>query len=131
MDTFLKAIAGTLIATILYIILGKHGKDISVLLMIAVCTILAVMALQYITPVIDFVIELQNISKMDSKMLQIVLRAVGIGLITEFATLICTDAGNTSMSKGLQLLATGIILWLSLPLFTQIIDTIEELFIMR
>lgn len=128
MDTFVKASACTLIATILYLILAKQGKDISVIFSIAVCVILAVSALQYIKPVIEFIEKLQSISKLDNEMLQIVLRAVGIGLLTEFTTLICTDAGNASLGKSLQLLATSIVLWMSLPLFTQLIDTIEEIF---
>lgn len=125
MDTFIKATAGTLVTVIIYLVLSKQGKDLSILLTAAVCCMIAVAALEYIKPVTAFVDRLQNFSNFDTQMLQIILRAVGIGLLTEFTSLICADAGNATLGKTLQLLATGVILWLSLPLFTQLIDTIE------
>lgn len=127
MDIFIKSVAGTFVALILYLILAKHGKDISTLLTAAVCCMLAIAAISYIQPVIAFIERLQQITKLDSEMLQIILRTVGIGLLAEITSLICSDVGNAAMGKSLQLLAGGVVLWLSLPLFTKLIDLIEEI----
>ena len=62
-------------------------------------------------------------------MLQIVMRSVGIGLLSEITLHICTDSGNTALGKTLQILGNAIILWLSLPIFTKIIELIEEILI--
>lgn len=130
MDIFVKSVAGALIALIMYLILAKQGKDVSVLLTVAMCCMLAVAAIQYIEPVISFVNRLQQLSSMEPAMLQIILRAVGIGLLGEITALICADAGNASLGKSLQLLACGTVLWLSIPLFTQMIDLIEEILLL-
>ncbi len=127
MDIFLKSAACTLVALIMYLILGKQGKDISALLTVAVCCILATAAMRYIEPVVTFIGRLQQLSNLDPAMLQIILRAVGIGLLSEITSLICADAGNAALGKSLQLLAVGVVLWLSMPLFTEIIDLIEEI----
>lgn len=127
MDIFIKSVAGTFVALILYLILSKHGKDISTLLTAAVCCMLATVAISYIQPVIAFIERLQQITKLDSEMLQIILRTVGIGLLAEITSLICSDVGNAALGKSLQLLAGGVVLWLSLPLFTKLIDLIEEI----
>ena len=127
MDIFIKSVAGTFVALILYLILAKHGKDISTLLTAAVCCMLAIAAISYIQPVIAFIERLQQITKLDSEMLQIILRTVGIGLLAEITSLICSDVGNAALGRSLQLLAGGVVLWLSLPLFTKLIDLIEEI----
>lgn len=130
MEIFVKSIAGALVALIMYLILAKQGKDISVLLTVAVCCMLAVSAIQYIEPVITFVNRLQQLSSMEPSMLQIILRSVGIGLLGEIASLICADAGNAALGKSIQLLACGTVLWLSIPLFTEMIDLIEEVLLL-
>lgn len=127
MDIFLKLAAGTLISLILYLILAKLGKDISGLLTTAVCCILAVGTMQYFTPVITFIDRLQEMSGLDSEILQIILRTVGISILAEITSLICADAGNAALGKSLQILAGAVVLWLSIPLFNQLLDLVEEL----
>lgn len=126
MDIFLKATIGSLVALILYLILGKHGKDISTLLTLAVCCMLGISAMQCFKPVIDFLQQLKQISNLNSDMFQTILRTVGIGLLSEIASLICIDAGNAALGKTLQMLAGAVVLWLSLPILSQFTDLIEE-----
>lgn len=127
MDIFIKASAGILIALICYLVLQKQGKDISTLLAVTICTIVAIAALQYITPLIELIDRLEQLGGLNSQMIQILLRSVGIGLIAEISSLICADAGNAAMGKTLQFLGSVVILWLSIPLFNQMIDLIKEI----
>lgn len=60
-------------------------------------------------------------------MLGILLKAVGIGLVSEIAGLVCTDAGNGSLGKTLQMLGSAVILYLSLPIFTAMLELIREI----
>lgn len=122
----MKAAAGALITAILGIILQRQGKEYSLVLVIAVCTMGACLALNYIKPVIVFLEELQQLANINSEIFEILLKAVGIGLIGEIAGSICTDTGNGSLGKMLQLLSTVVILWLSLPIFNQVMDLIGE-----
>ena len=46
---------------------------------------------------------------------------------TEIANLVCKDAGNESMGKSVQLLGTAVILYLSMPLFTALIDLLQKI----
>lgn len=126
MDIFLKSAAGTLVALVLYLILGKQSKDMSVLLSVAVCCMLAAAAMECFSPVVSFMDRLKIISSIDTTMYQTVLRAVGIGLLAEIISLICTDAGNSALGKSLQFLAGGVVLFLSLPILNQLIDLIED-----
>lgn len=127
MDIYLKSAAGVLIAVIMYLILAKQGQSIAALLAVSVCCLLSVAVIQYIEPVISFMQRLQQISKLDPGMLRIILRVIGISLLTEITMLICSDAGNAAMGKTLQILACATILWISIPLLTEFIRLIEEI----
>lgn len=127
MDVFLKAAAGVLVAVILVLVLMKQGKDLSVLLIVAVCTMIVCTALSYIQPIKDLILRLQTIGQLDSDTLSILLKAVGIGLIAEVTGLICADAGNAAMGKTLQFLASAVILWLSIPLLNELLELLDTI----
>jgi hypothetical protein len=59
-------------------------------------------------------------------MMGILLKVVGIGLIGEISALICTDSGNASLGKILQILSAAVILRLALPLLEQFLDLLEK-----
>lgn len=127
MEMFLKAAAGVLITVILSLALMKREKDIGMLLTIAGCCMVVVAAVTYLQPVIDFFRELQRLGQLDSGLLGILLKAVGIGLLAEITGLICADAGNAALGKALQVLASAVVLWLSIPLLQSLMELVQEI----
>ena len=126
MGIFIKAVASVILACIFTLILAKQGKDYSVLLALGVSTMVVIVAGVYLQPVIDFVKRLATIGGLDSDMLQILLKSVGIGLLSEFSVLVCKDAGNQAMGKALQILSAGVILWIAIPLLEKFLDLLEK-----
>ena len=127
MDIFIKSATGVLIAIIAFILLQRHSKDFSVILTLTVCVMIAVACIQLLRPVTELFNQLITIGKIDREYFQIIMKAVGIGLLSEITTLICNDAGNTAMGKMLHLLATVTILLISLPLFSGLIELFNTL----
>ncbi len=127
MEIFLKAAASTLIAVILILVLSKQGKDMSVLLVIAACILVISGAVSFLQPIKDLIIKLQQVGQWESETLSIVLKAVGIGLISEITCLICTDAGNAALGKTLQFMASIVILWLSIPLINDLLALLDRI----
>lgn len=127
MDIFLKAGAAALITVVLCLILSKRDKDIALLLTVAGCCLLVILAVTYLEPVFAFFSQLQTLGDMDSDVLGILLKAVGIGLLSEICGLICTDVGNSALGKALQIVATAVILWISLPLLRSLMDLVGEI----
>ena len=123
MSLFWKAAAAVLLAVVLGLSLGKQ-KDIVTM---AVCCMVAMIAISYLEPVLDFLRELETLGDLQGDMLGILLKAVGIGLVSEIAGLVCTDAGNGSLGKTLQMLGSAVILYLSLPIFTAMLELIREI----
>ena len=127
MDTVVKAISAALVAVVLIVILSKNSKDIALVLTVSVCVMITMLAITNIAPVIEFVQRLEQINDINSEIVDILLKCVGISVIAEIAALICTDAGQAALGKALQLLGTAVVLYLSLPIFSSLLDLIEDI----
>lgn len=126
MAGFWQGISLSLVAVVLIIVMGRSGGELSLLLVIgSVCMILILM-IRYLSPVFDLMERLQEMSNLDNKVLQILIKTVGIGLVTEIACLICNDSGNATLGKTVHLLGSAVMLWLSIPLIEQMLDLIED-----
>ena len=127
MDIFIKAVAGVLVAAIVTLILAKQGKDFSVLLTITGCCMVAMAAIQYLQPAFTFIEKLAAVGQLNTQMIKILLKAVGISILAEFVSLLCADAGNSATGNMLQFMASAVILWLSIPLLNSLLDLTEEI----
>lgn len=127
MDIFIKATGGILIAVILSVVLEKYGKEFSVLLTIAVCCIVFSAAISYLKPILDFAERLTSAGNLDHEMLTILFKVVGIGMVSQIAGLICSDAGNKSLGKAFHILTVTVILCISVPILEQMLSLIEAI----
>ena len=127
MDIFIKASALALIVSVLYQIVSGRNKEIGTLLVVLGCAIVLFMAISYMEPVFTFIRKLQALGNLNTEMLGVLLKTVGIGLLAEISILVCNDMGNSSMGKALQILATAVILWLALPMLSSLLDLLGEI----
>ena len=124
MGVVMKACALALIVSVLYQTVSGRNKEIAILLMVLGCAVVLGAAISYLEPVFAFIQKLQALGNVNSQMLEILLKSTGIGLLTEISILVCNDMGNASMGKTLQMLATVVILWLSLPMLNSLLELI-------
>lgn len=127
MERYWLGAAAVLLTVILGLVLGKQGKEVGLLLTLAVCCMVGALAISYLSPVVDFVRQLQAVGQLDSDILEILLKVVGIGLVAEIAGLICSDAGNAALGKTLQMLSAAVILWLSIPLLQELLELLQQI----
>lgn len=127
MVSFYKIALGVIIAIILCLILSKQGKDYAMLLSVFVCSAILTVLAAYLQPIISFFTRVRVLGQLNADAVQILLKSVGICLVTELVSLICLDGGNQAMSKSLKMLGTSVVVWISLPLFEQLLDLIENI----
>ena len=127
MEHYLKAIAVAMVSVILILSLNRTGSVFAALLSMTVCVILSILAIGYLSPIVAFCRKLNDLGGLRSDMLQILLKVIGIATTSEIAVTICDDAGNKSLGKTLQILTSAIIVYLSLPLLTILLEIIEEI----
>ena len=125
MELFWKGTCAALVASVLAMVLAKQEKHLSLLITLAGCTMILMLAFSFLKPVVAFLKELRDLGDLNGDMLVVLLKAVGIGLISEVAALICTDGGNASLGKTVQLLGNAAILWLSVPVLQMLMDLIR------
>lgn len=125
MDYFIKAAAVVLVTVVMCLILSKQGKDYSAVLVICVSCMIAIVAMGYIQNILAFINKLISAGNLNKDLVEILYKTVGIGFLTEITSMICTDAGNTALAKSIQFLSSAVILWLCIPLFTQLLELVE------
>lgn len=126
MELYLQSTALVLIAVVLGLMLSTQHKSMAILFSLGVCCMICISAVRYLSPVMDLLNELKDLAGISGQMLSILLKAAGIGLLSELASLICADAGEGALGKAVQLLSNGVVLWISLPLLEQLITLLQE-----
>lgn len=124
MEGFVQGIAGVLIAVIVCLTIRPHSKELATLLVIAVCVMTLFVAVCFLEPVIGLIRDLQDAAQLNDELLQIVLKAIGVGLIGEFVSQICADSGNSAMGKAAELLTAAVVLWLAIPMLQQLLQLV-------
>lgn len=127
MTTFLQAIGLSFVAVTLTVALSSRDRDITLLLSIGTCCCILLCVMQYLSPVMELLCSLQSLSNVDPQILRTLLKAAGVGLISEIACLICADSGNAALGKGIQILSASVILWLSVPLIAELVEILQEM----
>lgn len=122
----MKSAAGVLVAVVMSLILSRQGKDYAVLLVICVCCMVGAASIIYIEKIVIFVKNLESIGNLNSELLSVLFKCVGIGLLSEITTTICTDSGNSALGKMLQILSASVILWLCIPMFTKLLELVQQ-----
>lgn len=127
MDIVWKASACALVTVIITITLGKKEKDIAVLISLAGCILIAVSAIGFLRPVYLLIKELEELVSFRSDVFQIVIKAVGICILTELTSTICQEGGCSGIGKMIQYLGAVSILWMSIPAVHTLLRLAQEI----
>ena len=124
---FLKVLAGVFVGLILWVFLDRQNKDVSLLLTIIVCVLAITAGFSFLQPVIAFAERICDTGGLDNDLLSVLLKAVGLTVVSEICTSICNDAGNSAMGKALQTTAAIVIIWISLPVLEKLMSLLEKI----
>lgn len=126
-DVFLRCAAAAIVSVLLILTLRGKNVEIATVLSLVCCCIIGVSAASILSPVLDFLGKLERISLIDPEMITTLLKIVGIGMISELTMAVCSDSGNAAIGKMVQIASTALILYLSLPLFTALLELLERI----
>lgn len=127
MEQVFKICAAVLIVCVVSLVIEKKEKDFTIVLTICTCCCVILFAVSFLNPVLDFIHSLQDIAMVDIEALRIVFKVIGIGMVAEISSFICQDAGKAALAKIVQVSATVLILWISLPLFTNLMELVNKI----
>lgn len=125
MDAVLKAAGAVLITSLAGLALGKDASQFKSMLTVSCCALVLLLGVSFLQPVMDFLRELEKLGSLNSELVRILMKVTGICITAQFAGMVCTEAGNGSLAKALEILAAIVILWLSIPVFRGLLNLIQ------
>lgn len=115
-------LAGVSVSTML----RQTQPTLAMLLSAGIGVLLLVTVLSDMTPLMDRVSRLIG-GSVNEEYVTVLLKAVGIGLVTQFAADVCRDAGETSLAGKAELAGRVLLLLCGLPLFEQAASLLESM----
>ncbi|HHW45894.1 MAG TPA: stage III sporulation protein AD [Clostridiales bacterium] len=120
-------IAFALLSCVLGIILHQYKPEYSMLLVAAAGCILLFMLINTFLPAINEVGSIITKAGVKREYFAILLKALGICYITQFAGDLCRDSGQTSLAGKIDLAGKVAIVILALPIIKNIIEIVTEI----
>lgn len=127
MEGFFQAAGAVVILVILCLLVSSRDKSFASLLVMGGCAMVLMLGISYLSPVVSFLQDLQSLGNLQPELVKILMKVTGIGILTEITVLLCADSGNSSLGQSLRILSTGVILWLSLPIFQAMLDLVQSI----
>ncbi len=127
MDTLYKIIGIALVSCVAFIIIKPIRNDFAIMISIVGGVIVLFYILSYLTGFFDIFKNIFKISGINTSIYAIIIKIIGIGYLTEFTASICVDTGNSSLADKVLLGGKIIILAMSLPIITSILQIVMEL----
>lgn len=123
-----KIIGIAFLATILCIILKQTRPEFAMLLALITGILIFFICQTKVAEVVDILRNLADKAGMPSGFLGILLKVIAISYITEFASNICKDVGETAIASKVQFAGKCSILILSMSIIGSFVDTLVGIF---
>lgn len=123
----LKILGFAIISVILIVVLKEQKKEIALIMTIFACVILMLFAMTKMESVIGVIESLINKSGINKEFFLIILKVTGIAYLIEFGKNICIDAGQKAIATKLEMAGKVIILTISLPVISALVNVISGL----
>ena len=122
-----KIVGIGLITCIACLIVRQVKPDVASIIMIEGEVVILLMVVDYVAQIFDVFKVIIDKTGLTSNLFSIVLKIVGVGYLTEFAANICSDTGCNSLADKILLAGKILILVMSLPIVTNIVEIVVGL----
>ena len=123
MDIF-KILAIAILTCIASLIVKQVKPDFASLVSLAGGVVILLLLINYISSILDVFRGLIEKANLSPTLFSSILKIIGIGYLTEFTANLCSDTGNSSLATKVGLAGKIIILFLALPIITNLIEVI-------
>lgn len=116
-----------IIASALIIILKQYKPEFAFATSLISGTVLFFYIITSLSGTFDFLKELISLSGIEYEKYEILFRCLGIGIVSKIASEACSDCGQGSISSKIDFAGKAAMLYISVPLFSEIIIIIKSL----
>ncbi len=123
----IKIIGVGLISLIIIIILKQYKPDFAIYISILAGAIILLLVMDKLSSIVSLLSSIQNKANMNNQFLVILLKITGIAFLTEYASSICKDAGESAIATKIDLGGKVIIIAISIPIIQALLELIIKI----
>ena len=127
MTDLLKILAIALVTVFAHMLIKQTKPEIAIIISIVGSVIIIMMAVNILSSVISSFYRIFQATGVEKTLITPLIKIVAIGYIAEFGANICLDAGASSVADKILFSAKLIILVISMPIITTVIDMVVTL----
>ena len=127
MVEILKIVAIALVTVFAQMLIKQTKPEIAILISIVGSILIIILSVNTLSGVISSFYGIFKATNVDTSILTPLLKIIAIGYIAEFGANICQDAGASSVADKVLFSAKVVILIISLPIVTKVIDMVVSL----
>ncbi len=123
----LKIVIAGVVFAILIVVVRENRSEIAIVLSCAAGIVLFFFAADYLQEILFVLTGIVERAGIESSILSALFKIVGTGYICEFAANLCEDYGCKSVGDKISLAGKIVILFLTLPVLSKIVDLIMSM----
>ena len=127
MEIVTRAAAAAVIGSILALLLRKYTPELSLTLSVITGAVIIWISAAVAGQITDLIRRLADEGALSSIYVSPVMKCVGIGLITQLSSQVCRDAQQGSIASAVEMCGTLCALYVSVPLVSALLSTVEKL----
>lgn len=123
----IKIVGVSIFAVIMIIILKNYRPEMALVLSIITGIGIMLYAISKMSSVINVLNDLVSKSGVNTDFLLIIIKVIGIAYIVEFGKNVCIDAGQSSIATKLEIAGKVVIVVLTIPLISSLVNVLVGL----
>ena len=126
MNIFTVAAVG-LIGTIFAVFMRKMGDEYRICVSVFCVCALLIAVFPYFSELLAQILSFSKLSETDTENFTFLLKAVGIGYISQFSSDICADAGENAIASKIEFAGRICILAMTVPVVGSLVEMIGKM----
>ena len=120
----IKIIGVGLIALIIIIIVKQYRPEFTMYVSVAAGIIILLLVMDKLSAIINLLTNLANRTSINNEFIFLLIKITGIAILTEFASSVCKDSGETAIASMVDMGGKIIIIAMSIPIIASLLETI-------
>ena len=116
-----------LLSALLAVVIKQYKPEYAVLITIITAAVILIGIISMIVPIISEIRKMMDGAAIDYEYITVLIKAVGICYITQFASDVCKDAGQISISNKIELAGKVALCLSALPLYRDLLSLTQTI----
>lgn len=122
----IQIVAFALMSTFIIILLKQYKSEYALLASILACGIIIFFGITKLEVIINLLNELITKIGLNKEFFEILIKITGIAYLIDFGSNICKDVGESAIASKVDFAGKVIIVTMSLPILTTLLETVTE-----